>query len=113
MQTPESDTTTTHCSILPLWNVARSVNKNNHTDGLMSDPSIAEAFKQFSQATLCSAPEYLPHNSPAHSFQLRAYKQGTPARLNQICDDLLALRRERDDALRDLKTKHESGLQRW
>ncbi|KAI0252397.1 hypothetical protein BJV78DRAFT_352943 [Lactifluus subvellereus] len=55
----------------------------------MSDPSIAiaEAFKQFSQATVSA---------------LRAYEQGTRARLNQADDDLRALRRERDDAFRDL-----------
>ena len=37
-----------------------------------------------------------------HSFQLRAYEQGTRARLSQVEDDLRVLRRERDDALRDL-----------
>jgi hypothetical protein len=51
---------------------------------------------------LCSAPEYIPHNSPVHSFQLRTYEQGTRAKLNQADDDLCALRRERDDPLRDL-----------
>lgn len=56
----------------------------------MSDPSVlvAEAFKQFSQATVSA---------------LRAYEQGTRARLGQVEDDLRVLRRERDDALRDLK----------
>jgi hypothetical protein len=34
--------------------------------------------------------------------QLGAYQQGTRARLIQADDDLRALRRERDDALRDL-----------
>ena len=49
----------------------------------------------------------------AEPFQLRAYEQGTRAKLNQIYDDLRDLRRESDPALRDLKTKHESGMQRW
>jgi hypothetical protein len=68
----------------------------------MSDPSIAmtEAVKQFSQSTV----EYLPYNSPVHSFQLRAYERGMRARSNQPHDDLRALRREHDDALRDLNT---------
>ena len=54
-----------------------------------------------------------PYTSPVHSFQLHAYEQGTHAGLNQIHDDLRALRRECDDALRDLKTKPVSGVQRW
>jgi hypothetical protein len=51
---------------------------------------------------LCSALEYLPHNSPVHLFQLRAHEQGMRARLNQTHDDLCTLRRERDDTLRGL-----------
>ncbi|KAI0304471.1 hypothetical protein B0F90DRAFT_1815794 [Multifurca ochricompacta] len=60
----------------------------------MSEPSIAiaEAFKQFSQATVSA---------------FRAYEQGTRARLNQVEDDLHALRRERDDALTDLNANKE------
>ncbi|KAI9443161.1 hypothetical protein H4582DRAFT_1922820 [Lactarius indigo] len=60
----------------------------------MSDPSVAvaEAFKQFSQATVSA---------------LRVYEQGTRARLSQAEDDLRALRRERDDALRDLNASRE------
>ncbi|KAI0252356.1 hypothetical protein BJV78DRAFT_348970 [Lactifluus subvellereus] len=48
---------------------------------------IMEAFNQFSQASVSA---------------LRAYEQGTRARLNQADDDLRSLRGERDDALRDL-----------
>ena len=61
---------------------------------------------------LCSTPEHSAYTSPVHSFQLRTYEQGTHARLNQIHDDLRVLRRECDHALRDLKTKDESGVQR-
>jgi hypothetical protein len=72
----------------------------------MSDPSIAiaEAFKQFSQATVSAVRRNSTFltRSLVHSFQLRAYEQGTRARLHQVDDDLRALRRERDDALRDL-----------
>ncbi|KAH9049973.1 hypothetical protein EDB84DRAFT_1555914 [Lactarius hengduanensis] len=62
----------------------------------MSDPSVAvaEAFKQFSQATVSA---------------LRAYEQGTRARLSQAEDDLRALRRERDDALRDFNASREQA----
>ena len=56
--------------------------------------------------------QYARH-SPYNSFQLHAYEQGTRERLNQIHDDLRALRRECDHALRDLNTKHESWEQRW
>jgi hypothetical protein len=75
----------------------------------MSDLSIAitDAFNQFSQATVSAVrhnysillTSFLAHSS--HS-QLGAYQQGTRARLIQADDDLRALRRERDDALRDL-----------
>lgn len=72
----------------------------------MSDPSVlvAEAFKQFSQATVSAVglATFLSDPSFTHS-QLRAYEQGTRARLSQVEDDLRVLRRERDDALRDLK----------
>ena len=64
-----------------------------------------------SATCLCSTPEHSPYTPPVQSFQLRAYEQGTHARLNQIHDDLRTLWREYDDVLRDLKTKHESGVQ--
>ncbi|KAN0139816.1 hypothetical protein V8E53_002478 [Lactarius tabidus] len=69
----------------------------------MSDPSVlvAEAFKQFSQATVSA---------------LRAYEQGTRARLSQVEDDLRVLRRERDDALVDLKEQTQvwvSEVDKW
>lgn len=71
----------------------------------MSDPSvtIADAFKQFSQATVSavSRPGFTPPRSVVQSLQLRAYEQGTRVRLHQAEDDLRALRHERDDALRD------------
>ena len=52
--------------------------------------------------SVCRRPGYLSLGSMIHSFQLRAYEQGTRARLSQVEDDLRVLRRERDDALRDL-----------
>ncbi len=58
--------------------------------------------------SVCRRPGYyLPLRSIIHSFQLRAYEQGTRARLSQAEDDLRALRRERDDALRDLNASRE------
>ena len=45
---------------------------------------------------------HLSSRSVVHSFQLRAYEQGTRARLIEAEDELRALRHERDDALRDL-----------
>ena len=79
----------------------------------MTDPfvavTVAEAFMQFSQATVSAvgrAPRGgIPHPPPrsvVHSFQLRVYEQGTRARLIEAEGELRALRRERDDALRDL-----------
>jgi hypothetical protein len=41
--------------------------------------------------------------------QLGAYQQGTRARLVQADDDLRALRRERDDALRDLNASKDQA----
>ena len=78
--------------------------RSDNSDGPMSDPSIAiaEAFKHFSQATVSAVWRNTFHNSPVHSFQLHAYEQGTRARLNQTHDDIRALQREGDDALRDL-----------
>ncbi len=59
--------------------------------------------------SVCRRPGYLPLRSIIHSFQLRAYEQGTRARLSQTEDDLRALRRERDDALRDLNANREQA----
>jgi hypothetical protein len=70
----------------------------------MSNPSIAIAESAFSSCCLCSAPEYLPHNSPVHLFQLRTHEQGMRAGLNQTHDYLRALRRKLDDALRGLNS---------
>jgi hypothetical protein len=61
---------------------------------------------------LCGTPEFfLPHtfSTRAHSFQLRAYEQGTRIRSTQADDDLHALRRERDDALRDLNASKDQS----
>ena len=84
---------------------AAASTRHNHPDGLMSEPLIAivEEFNSFKRLSLqCSAPEYLPHNSPVHLFRLRAHEQGMRARLNQTHDDLCTLRHERDDTLRGL-----------
>ena len=98
---------------LPAW--SRLLNKKHTRTTLrypMPDPfvavTVAEAFMQFSQATV-SAVSALPRFPPSfpafgvvHSFQLRAYEQGTRARLVEAESELRALRHERDDALRDL-----------
>lgn len=65
---------------------------------------------QFSQATVSAVsvlprpdfPPSFPAFGVVHSFQLRAYEQGTRARLVEAESELRALRHERDDALRDL-----------
>ena len=57
--------------------------------------------------SVCCRSGYRPRRSIIHSFQLRAYEQGTRARLSQVEDDLRSLRRERDDALRDLNASRE------
>ena len=75
------------------------------TDHLVA-VAVADAFMQFSQATVSAvrAPDSHPLHprSVVHSFQLRAYEQGSRARLIEAEDDVRSLRHERDDALRDL-----------
>lgn len=63
---------------------------------------------QFSQATVSAVGRARPASltsssrSVVHSFQLRAYEQGTRSRLIEAENELRSLRHERDNALRDL-----------
>ena len=87
-----------------FWIAGFGVNKKQQaTDSCQILPSPYGSIQTLlSSDCLCSAPEYLPHNSLVHSCQLHAYEQEARAKLNQTHDGRRALQRERDDVLRDL-----------
>ncbi|KAI9465551.1 hypothetical protein BJY52DRAFT_1383145 [Lactarius psammicola] len=78
----------------------------------MSDPSVAvaEAFKQFSQATVSAVGRditFLSDPSLFTHFSFALTNKGRVRGSVKAEDDLRALRRERDDALRDLNASKE------